>query len=48
VVDQFTRERLLLLVDSSFTVQKVTLALSQVVAERDAPESITFDNVLRD
>ena len=47
VVDQFTRECLLLLADNSLTGQKVALALSQVIAERDAPESITVDNVLR-
>ncbi len=34
VVDQFTRECLLLLADSSLTGQKVALALAQVVAER--------------
>jgi transposase InsO family protein len=44
VVDQFTRECLLLLADSSLTGHKVTLALSRVIAERDAPESITVDN----
>ena len=44
VVDQFTRECLLLLADSSLTGQKVALALSQVVAERGAPVSITVDN----
>jgi putative transposase len=44
VVDQFTRECLLLLADSSLTGHKVALALSQVIAEREAPESITVDN----
>jgi putative transposase len=44
VVDQFTRECLLLLADSSLTGQKVALALSRVIAERQAPESITVDN----
>ncbi len=44
VVDQFTRECLLLLADSSLSGHKVALALSQVVAERGAPESITVDN----
>jgi putative transposase len=34
VVDQFTRERVLLLVDSSLTGHEVALALSQVIAER--------------
>ena len=46
VVDQFTRECLLLLTDSSLTGHKVALAMSQVIAERDAPESITVDNEL--
>lgn len=44
VVDQFTRECLALLADSSLTGQKVALALSQIVAERGAPTSITVDN----
>jgi putative transposase len=44
VVDQFTRECLLLLADSSLNGQKVALALSLVVAERGAPISITVDN----
>jgi putative transposase len=44
VVDQFTRECLLLLADSSLTGQKVALALSQVIAQRGAPASITVDN----
>ena len=44
VVDQFTRECMLLLADSSLTGQKVALALSQVIAERGAPMSITVDN----
>jgi putative transposase len=44
VVDQFTRECLLLLAERSLTGQKVALALSQVVAERGAPVSITVDN----
>ncbi len=44
VVDQFTRECLLLLADSSLTGQKVALALAQVLAERGAPTSITVDN----
>jgi putative transposase len=46
VVDQFTRESLLLLADSSLTGQKVALALAQVIAERGAPASITVDNGL--
>ena len=44
VVDQFTRECLLLLADSSLTGHKVAAALSQVIAERGAPVSITMDN----
>lgn len=44
VVDQFTRECLLLLADSSLTGQKVALALSQAIAVRGAPVSITVDN----
>jgi putative transposase len=47
VVDQFTRECVLLLADSSLTGNKVALALSQAIAERGAPASITVDNVLR-
>ncbi len=44
VVDQFTRECLMLLVDSSLTGTKVAQALSEIVAERGAPVSITVDN----
>src|ERR1700738_364223 len=44
VVDQFTRECLLLLADSSLTGNNVALALSQVMAERSPPVSITVDN----
>ena len=44
VVDQFTRECLLLLADRSLSGQKVALALSQIIAERGAPVSITVDN----
>jgi putative transposase len=44
VVDQFTRECVLLLADSSLNGHKVALALSQVIAERGAPVSITVDN----
>ena len=47
VVDQFTRECLLLLADSSLTGQKAAMALSQVIAERGAPArllSITAQN----
>ena len=44
VVDQFTRECLTLLVDSSLTGTKVAQALSEIIAERGAPVSITVDN----
>lgn len=44
VVDQFTRECLRLLVDSSLTGTKVAQALSEIIAERGAPVSITVDN----
>jgi putative transposase len=44
VVDQFTRECVLLLADCSLSGQKAAFALSQVVAERGAPVSITVDN----
>ena len=44
VVDQFTRECVLLLADSSLTGHKVALALSQAIAVRGAPVSITVDN----
>ena len=46
VVDQFTRECLVLLADSSLSGHKVALALSLVIAERGAPVSITVDNEL--
>ena len=44
VVDQFTRECVLLLADSSLTGHTVALALSQALVERGAPGSITVDN----
>jgi putative transposase len=44
VVDQFTRECLLLLADNSPTGHKGALALSEVIAKRGAPTSITVDN----
>src|SRR5690349_11299138 len=44
VVDQFTRECILLLADRSLTAAKVAAALDRVVAERGTPESITVDN----
>jgi transposase InsO family protein len=47
VIDQFTRECLTLVADGAFNGHRVALALSQVVAERGVPESITVDNVLR-
>jgi putative transposase len=46
VIDQFTRESLTLVVDGALNGQRVALALSQVVAERGVPESITVDNEL--
>jgi len=44
VIDQFTRECLALVVDRALNGHRVALALSQVIAERRAPESITVDN----
>jgi len=44
IVDDFSREFLAAVVDSSLTGLKVALALSEVVAERGAPVSITVDN----
>ena len=44
VVDQFTRECLPLLADSSLSGEKVAAALECVVGERGAPQSITVDN----
>jgi putative transposase len=44
VIDQFTRECLALVADRALNGHKVALVLSQVVAERGAPESITVDN----
>lgn len=44
VIDQFTRECLALVADQALSGHKVALALSQVVAERGVPESITVDN----
>ena len=44
VVDQFTRECLLLLADSSLSGEEVAGALERVVAERGGPNSITVDN----
>jgi putative transposase len=44
VIDQFTRECLALVAGSALTGQQVALALSQVVAERGTPPSITADN----
>jgi putative transposase len=43
-IDQFTRECLALVADRALNGHKVALALSQVVAERCTPESITVDN----
>lgn len=44
VIDKFTRECLALVADRAFDGHRVALALSQVVAERGAPESLTVDN----
>jgi putative transposase len=44
VVDQFTRECLLLLADSALSGERVAVALEGVVEERGAPKSITVDN----
>jgi putative transposase len=44
VIDQFTRECLTLVADRALNGHRVALALSQVVAERGTPESITADN----
>jgi putative transposase len=44
VVDQFTRECLVLHADNSLSGEKVAMALDKVVALRGAPESITVDN----
>jgi len=44
VVDQFTRECVLLLADSSLTGHEVALALSQILVERGPPGAITVDN----
>ena len=44
VVDQFTRECLVLLAGSSLTGQKVAPALSVAIAECGAPDSITVNN----
>ncbi len=43
LVHQFTRESLLLLADRSLTGHILALSLSQLIAERNAPESITVD-----
>ena len=44
VIDQFTRECLALVADRALNGHRVALALSQLVAERGTPESITADN----
>jgi putative transposase len=44
VIDQFTRECLALVADRALNGHRVALALSQVVAERGTPASITADN----
>ena len=44
IIDQFTRECLLLLADRSLSGEKVAVALERVVGGRRAPKSITVDN----
>jgi putative transposase len=44
VVDQFTRECLVLHADTGLSGKKVAAALDTIVAERGAPQSITVDN----
>src|SRR5271154_5476461 len=44
VVDQFTREFLVLHADTALSGEKVALGLDVVVAGRGAPQSITVDN----
>jgi putative transposase len=44
VVDQFTRECLVLHADNALSGEKVAIALDKVLALRGAPESITVDN----
>ena len=44
VVDQFTRECLLLFADTALSGEKVAVALDAVVGRRGAPQSITVDN----
>lgn len=44
LIDQFTRECLALVADRALNGHRVTLALSQVVAERETPESIAANN----
>ena len=44
VVDQFTRECVLLLADRSLSGENVATALERVVGQRGAPRSITVDN----
>jgi putative transposase len=44
VIDQFTRDCLALVADRALNGHRVALALSQVIAERGVPESITADN----
>jgi putative transposase len=44
VVDQFTRECLLLYADTALSGEKVAVALDSIIVSRDAPQSITVDN----
>jgi len=44
VIEQFSRECLALVADRALNGHRVALALSQVVADRGVPESITVHN----
>lgn len=44
VIDQYTRECVLLLADKSLTGEKVAAGLEAVVRQRPAPRAITVDN----
>jgi putative transposase len=44
VVDQFTRECLVLHADTALSGEKAAMALSEIVGLRGAPQSITVDN----
>ncbi|UOA32832.1 hypothetical protein DSM110093_02637 [Sulfitobacter sp. DSM 110093] len=46
VVDDFSRENLVLVADTSLSGQRVARELNRVIAERGMPETIVSDNVL--